>query len=165
MDGFAIPSLDPTNDAVPLDPSDATIILTTGGVSVGAHDCVPGALRSLGASIHFHGVRMRPGKPFFFATMPSGKLVFGLSGNPVAAATAFRFFVMEAIRFMVGLGPDTGVPVSLDVEGRAGTTLVLKARRISQSDEAFALEQLPGQQSHRMRSMLTADYWAVVDDA
>jgi len=65
------------------------LIISTGGISVGDHDQVPAALQALGATVHFRGVAMRPGKPVLFATLPNGCLYFGLPGNPVAAATVF----------------------------------------------------------------------------
>ena len=145
------------------DAGNADIMISTGGVSAGDHDQVPDVLRGLGAKVHFHGVRMRPGKPLLFASLPSGKLVFGLPGNPVAAATAFRFFVMAAIQRMTQRPPETGVEVSLDVEGRSGTTIILKGRSVSPRGAALTVELLKGQQSHRMRPLLEADHWVVVE--
>uniref|UniRef100_A0A0D9ZRY2 Molybdopterin biosynthesis protein CNX1 n=1 Tax=Oryza glumipatula TaxID=40148 RepID=A0A0D9ZRY2_9ORYZ len=73
--------------------SDADIILTSGGVSMGDRDLVKPCLASMG-KIHFEKIRMKPGKPLTFAEIvtedsskPSKKvLAFGLPGNPVIPA-------------------------------------------------------------------------------
>ncbi len=82
-----------------LDASD--VLLLAGGVSVGDYDFVPTVLQSLGVEIHFHKVRMKPGKPLLFGTLGS-KLVFGLPGNPGSAFVGFELFVASAIRSMLG---------------------------------------------------------------
>ena len=82
-----------------LDASD--VLLLAGGVSVGDYDFVPGVLQSLGVEIHFHKVRMKPGKPLLFGTIDH-KLVFGLPGNPGSAFVGFELFVAPALRAMLG---------------------------------------------------------------
>lgn len=77
------------------------IVVLTGGVSVGKYDLVPDVLKSLGVEVHFHKVRMKPGKPLLFGTL-GDKLVFGLPGNPVSAAVGFELFVRPAIDIMCG---------------------------------------------------------------
>jgi molybdopterin molybdotransferase len=144
-----------------LDTGSADILVSTGGVSAGDHDHVSAALAAMGATIHFHGIRMRPGKPVLFATFPNGTPFFGLPGNPVAALIGFRFLVAAAVRAMMDREVEQGDPVSLDVIGRPGTTVLLKAR---QGRTAAEIEILPGQQSHRMRSLLEANSWLAVDE-
>ncbi|KAK6215197.1 molybdopterin biosynthesis protein [Colletotrichum tabaci] len=49
----------------------------------------------------FHGVAMRPGHPVLFAEVPGPSRivpVFGLPGNPGAAAACFRFLVLPFLR-------------------------------------------------------------------
>lgn len=77
------------------------VLLLAGGVSVGDYDFVPNVLQSLGVEIHFHKVRMKPGKPLLFGTLGS-KLVFGLPGNPGSAFVGFELFVAPALRAMLG---------------------------------------------------------------
>ena len=47
---------------------DADLLVTSGGVSAGDYDCVPPALAALGATVHFHKIAIKPGKPLLFAT-------------------------------------------------------------------------------------------------
>lgn len=67
------------------------IIISTGAVSKGVWDFIPESLKNLGATIHFHRVNIRPGKPVLFATLPNGSFYFGLPGNPISAAIGFTF--------------------------------------------------------------------------
>src|SRR5499427_2863199 len=82
-----------------LDDHDA--LVTSGGVSVGTHDLVKPLLESLGR-VHLGRVRLRPGKPFTFATLPAGRLAFGLPGFPVSSLITFEVFVRPALRKMQG---------------------------------------------------------------
>jgi molybdopterin molybdotransferase len=49
----------------------------------------------------FHTVRVRPGKPMFFAVR-GRTLVFGIPGNPVANFMAYLAYIRPAIRKMSG---------------------------------------------------------------
>jgi len=83
-----------------LDGSD--VVLVTGGVSVGKYDLVPDVIREAGATIHYHGVAMKPGKPQLFATVGSNRCLFGLPGNPLAVLTGFHEFALPALRYLSG---------------------------------------------------------------
>ncbi|KAH9868557.1 hypothetical protein J1614_007629 [Plenodomus biglobosus] len=78
------------------------LVITTGAVSKGKFDFVVPALEELQAEIHFHGVAIRPGHPVLFATMERHERlvpVFGLPGNPIAAAACLRFLVVPFIGY------------------------------------------------------------------
>jgi molybdopterin molybdotransferase len=77
------------------------VLIITGGVSVGEHDLVQAALRSLGARIDVWRVAIKPGKPFLFGRVRECA-VFGLPGNPVSAFVTFLQFVRPAILKMMG---------------------------------------------------------------
>lgn len=77
------------------------LVITTGGVSVGAHDWVRAALEELGAERLFWRVSMKPGKPLIVSRIGE-RLIFGLPGNPVSCAVAFHLFVAPALRKMMG---------------------------------------------------------------
>lgn len=135
------------------------LILSTGGVSVGAHDLVRAAIERAGARICFHGIAMRPGKPILFAILPDGGLFFGLPGNPVAALVGLRFFVIAAVRQMLGLSEERGEPVRTDYAGRAGTTMFLRARRAHDFSGRVQTDLDLDQRSHILSSMAAADSW------
>ncbi|PYH94919.1 hypothetical protein BO71DRAFT_378666 [Aspergillus ellipticus CBS 707.79] len=116
----------------------ADVIITTGGVSMGELDLLkPTIERSLGGTIHFGRVAMKPGKPTTFATVPfkpsssaqqqerESKLIFSLPGNPASALVTLNLFVLPSLHKLMGMGtgmgtgshkrrpPPGGAPVSL----------------------------------------------------
>jgi molybdopterin molybdotransferase len=79
----------------------AGVFISTGGVSVGAHDHVGDVFKELAVEIFFNKVAIKPGKPTMFGRRGE-TLVFGLPGNPVAALVCFHLFVLTAIRQRMG---------------------------------------------------------------
>jgi molybdopterin molybdotransferase len=103
------------------------ILLITGGISMGAHDLVPEALRRCGVTVQFRKLAIRPGKPTLFGIADCGLrmadsqngptqhaypakavkachplpaprcAVFALPGNPVSAFVAFWLLVRPAL--------------------------------------------------------------------
>jgi molybdopterin molybdotransferase len=101
-----------------LDASD--VLVTSGGVSVGTHDLVKPLLESLG-EVHVGRVKLKPGKPFTFATLRDRKLAFGLPGFPVSSLVTFEVFVRPALRKMQGHDrlQRPQLPVRLDYDALA----------------------------------------------
>jgi UTP--glucose-1-phosphate uridylyltransferase len=86
----------------------ADVVITSGGVSMGAYDVVKSALRDEG--IDFVKVAMQPGKPQGYGLLsgPGGKQVplFALPGNPVSSFVSFEVFVRPALRRLMRLTPE-----------------------------------------------------------
>jgi molybdopterin molybdotransferase len=78
---------------------DFDVLITCGGISVGAFDYTRDVVQRLGANLDFWRVRMRPGGPFGFGMLGT-RPWFGLPGNPVSAMVTFEVFVRPALRFM-----------------------------------------------------------------
>ena len=78
----------------------ADVVVTSGGVSVGAHDHVKDVLAELG-TIDFWQVAMQPGRPLAFGRIGETTF-FGLPGNPVASLLAFMLFVRPALWKLAG---------------------------------------------------------------
>ncbi|WP_049578405.1 gephyrin-like molybdotransferase Glp [Streptomyces sp. SBT349] len=82
----------------------ADLVVTSGGVSVGAFDVVKEALHG---EADFRRLAMQPGKPQAFGLIgPDRTPLFGLPGNPVSAFVSFELFVRPALRAMAGHAPD-----------------------------------------------------------
>lgn len=88
----------------------ADLLVTTGGVSVGAYDVVKEALSSVGdedepgSGIDFRKLAMQPGKPQGFGSIgPDHTPLLALPGNPVSSYVSFEMFVRPAIRTLMGL--------------------------------------------------------------
>jgi molybdopterin molybdotransferase len=79
----------------------ADLLLLSGGVSAGKFDLVEPALAQLGATFHFTGVRIQPGKPLVFGELP-GLPFFGLPGNPVSSAVTFLLFATPILSALAG---------------------------------------------------------------
>ena len=77
------------------------LLITSGGVSVGAFDFTKDVLKSLGAELHLWRVRMRPGAPLGFGMLGSMPWL-GLPGNPVSALVTFELFGRPLIRTLRG---------------------------------------------------------------
>ena len=104
---------------------DAEVLLTSGGVSVGTHDLVKPLLESMG-TVHIGRVKLKPGKPFTFATLPDQKVAFGLPGFPVSSLVTFEVFVRPALRKMQGFArvqrPTLPVRLGFDATATAERT-------------------------------------------
>ncbi|CAL9556664.1 molybdotransferase-like divisome protein Glp [Streptomyces hyderabadensis] len=94
----------------------ADLMVTTGGVSVGAYDVVKEALAHVGdedepgGGVDFRKLAMQPGKPQGFGSIgPDHTPLLALPGNPVSSYVSFELFVRPAIRTLMGL-PDVHRP-------------------------------------------------------
>ncbi|MBC7377928.1 MAG: molybdopterin molybdotransferase MoeA [Burkholderiaceae bacterium] len=80
--------------------SQADVIISSGGVSVGEADFTKAMMKKLG-DVAFWKVAMRPGRPMAVGRI--GKAVlFGLPGNPVAVMVTFLAFVRPALLQLMG---------------------------------------------------------------
>lgn len=73
--------------------SKSDLLITTGGISVGAYDHVRASIESAGYEVKFHGVAVKPGKPIAFGVRKDGKVWFGLPGNPLSTWVGLFVFV------------------------------------------------------------------------
>ncbi|MFF8095662.1 gephyrin-like molybdotransferase Glp [Streptomyces sp. NPDC016675] len=96
----------------------ADLMVTTGGVSVGAYDVVKEALAHVadedepGSGVDFRKLAMQPGKPQGFGSVgPDHTPLLALPGNPVSSYVSFELFVRPAIRTLMGL-PDVHRPTT-----------------------------------------------------
>ena len=109
------------------------VVVMTGGVSVGRYDFTAEAMRKAGATIWFHGVALKPGKPQLFATDAEGRLLFGLPGNPLSAMVGFYEFVLPALHLLAGCPPEhcqtcVTVRVAHDLQVKGGRQQYVPAR-------------------------------------
>jgi molybdopterin molybdotransferase len=77
----------------------ADVIITTGGVSVGEADYVKEILQETG-TVNFWKVAMKPGRPLAFGQIKDAHF-FGLPGNPVSVMVTFSQFVKPALRHLM----------------------------------------------------------------
>ncbi|MCK6556625.1 molybdopterin molybdotransferase MoeA [Candidatus Binatia bacterium] len=113
------------------------VVLSTGGVSVGAFDFVRAALTDLGVAERFWKVAQRPGKPLSFGRRGRTP-VFGLPGNPASSLVCFYLYVRPALRVMLGDRtphlPAVQAVLDTAVESAAGLTEFLSCTLSSEPD-------------------------------
>ncbi|CAM3831925.1 Molybdopterin molybdenumtransferase [Vibrio aerogenes CECT 7868] len=80
--------------------SEADVVITSGGVSVGEADYTKLVLKSLG-EINFWKIAMKPGKPFAFGQLENA-LFCGLPGNPVSAVNTLHALVRPMLAKLSG---------------------------------------------------------------
>jgi molybdopterin molybdotransferase len=142
------------------------LVISSGAVSAGSFDFVRDGLENTGAEILFHKIKLKPGKPNLFATLPSGALYFGLPGNPVATAAGLRFLVMTALRVM------HGQPREVPIYARSMNTfskksdlhMILKGRLEYWEDGSVTADILDGQESFKVSPFLSMDCWLHVPE-
>ena len=143
--------------------ADADVVLTSGGVSVGPHDHVRGAIERLG-KLDFWRIAMQPGKPLAVGVV-NGRPVIGLPGNPVSALVVTELLVRPLIRAILGLAGDGRLHVNavLDEELRKDPERTAYLRvRVRQTDAGWAARPAGGQLSSQLRALAAANGLLVV---
>jgi len=85
-----------------LEDANADLVITTGSTAAGPADHLHAALNRLGAHWVVDGVAVRPGTPMLLATLPDGRHVLGLPGNPLAAVSAILTLAAPLIAALRG---------------------------------------------------------------
>jgi len=134
------------------------VLVTSGGVSVGTHDLVKPLLAEIG-QVLVGRVKVRPGKPFTFATLPGGKIAFGLPGFPVSSLVTLEVFVRPALRRMQGMArlerPLLTVKMGFDARSPGDRTDYHRVRLEAEGDHLVA-HSTGRQSSSRLLSMAGA---------
>ncbi len=139
------------------------LILTSGGVSMGAYDTVKAVLSSLG-TVDFVKVAMNPGMPQGHGFVGEEEVpIITLPGNPVSSYVSFENFVRPAIRRMRGLTdllrPEVTVTCAAPLSSPAGKRQFARARFVS-PDAVVPVGT--GQGSHVMGGLASAEALIVI---
>lgn len=142
----------------------ADVVLTSGGVSVGAADHVRDALEELG-EIRFWKVAVKPGRPLAFGRL-GGAWFFGLPGNPVSVMVTFCQFVRPALLRLAG---ESGPP-PLELRATAREPLRKRPGRVeyqrgilrADGDGALSVTPAGAQGSGILSSMSRANCFIVL---
>lgn len=153
---------------------DLDIIVTTGGVSMGELDLLkPTVERSLGGTVHFGRVSMKPGKPTTFASIPfkpssssssssssrQSRLLFGLPGNPASALVTANLFLLPCVQQIAGFGSSASAATTTMGLARVTVTLDSRVRcdptRVEYHRVTVRFGTTPGQQQGRLVALST----------
>lgn len=147
---------------------ESDLVMSSGGVSVGAYDFVKEALETLGASFKFWQVSMKPGKPLVVARVRE-RLFFGLPGNPVSCMVSFHLFIAPAIRKAMGaslgdlLPPVVEMKLGAPLRSRGDRRAYQRVRVVARSRELVAIP-MQAQGSGVSTSMIGANGLAVLEE-
>ena len=133
--------------------ADADMVLSIGGVSMGAYDLVRSAVEDLG-ELDFWKVAMKPGKPLAVGRV-LGRPFVGLPGNPVSALVGFELFVMPVLLQAGGRPgwqrPSVMVEMAEPLNTPAGLRTFVRARLKVRVGLPPLARPAPGQGSHQVR--------------
>lgn len=145
----------------------ADLVVTTGGVSVGAYDVVKEALGRLG-TVTFDKVAMQPGMPQGHGFIgPDRTPIFTLPGNPVSAYVSFEVFVRPVLRRMLGVEPvdrpTVRAVLTSAVESPEGKRQYLRAH-LDVEDGRYVARPVGGPGSHLLVGLAQANAFVVVPE-
>ncbi len=148
----------------------ADVVITSGGVSMGAYDVVKSALADEG--IEFVKVAMQPGKPqgFGYLTGPGGRRVplFALPGNPVSSFVSFEVFVRPALRRLMRVTPEKRrtrtATLTSGLKSPPGRRQFARAIVSRNSDGALLCTPVAGQGSHFVADLSRANALVIVPE-
>lgn len=134
------------------------MLITSGGVSVGASDHVRDVVSELG-EIDFWRVAIKPGKPF--ASGRIGQCMFmGLPGNPASAVVTFLLFVAPALLQLGGGRPESPLEVGARLEAPVKPPrgrMEYQRGRYARVGEQLWVEPTGSQDSNRIGSFRDAN--------
>ena len=138
---------------------ESDVLISTGGVSVGAHDHVGASLTELGVDIRFDKIAVKPGKPPTFGVR-GDRIDVGLPGNPVAALVCFHLFVMTALRQRMGAADPLPrwipLPIATDLKA-SGDRPTFRPCKLTTKDGLAAVAPLEWHGSGHLAALAGAD--------
>ncbi|WP_372988145.1 gephyrin-like molybdotransferase Glp [Marinobacter sp.] len=145
--------------------SEADLVITTGGVSVGEEDHVRAVLEDQG-QLSLWRLAIKPGKPLAFGAI-DGTPILGLPGNPATVLVTFLIVGMPYIRKCQGRHKTWPVgerlPAGFDVESTSIRREFVRARKEVSGGE-LQIVAYPNQSSGVLSSACWAEGLAVVPE-
>ncbi|MBC8086072.1 MAG: molybdopterin molybdotransferase MoeA [Phycisphaerae bacterium] len=143
------------------------LLITTGGVSVGAHDYTREALHKLDADVAFWRARIRPGGPIGVGSV-RGIPWLGLPGNPVSTMVTAELFARPLLRKLAGHASDgrttLRVRVAEPMKAGFGLTHLLRVLVTRDGEGQLSAHTAGAQGSNLLRTMAVANALLVVPD-
>lgn len=139
-------------------------VLLTGGVSVGDYDFTVEAMEKAGVKLLVRGVDLKPGMACAYG-IKDGKLVCGLSGNPVSSITNAYAVVLPAIKKLAGrkdaVPAEISVTLACDFKKKSKNTRLLRGK-LDISDGTARMQISAEQGNVVISSIIGCDVMAVV---
>ena len=146
----------------------ADVIITTGGVSLGAFDMVKQALSQLG-TVAFEQLAMQPGRHQGFGYLGRERTpIFCLPGDPVSALVSFEVFVRPAIRKLLGkrsVQRQTLPAIALErMDSPQGIRQYRRGLLHREPDGRYSVSLVGGPDSHLIASMAASNCLVIIDE-
>ncbi|MFM9134995.1 MAG: gephyrin-like molybdotransferase Glp [bacterium] len=143
----------------------ADLVVTSGGVSMGAYDTVKAVLSRIG-TVEFVKVGMQPGMPQGFGVLGDDAIpIATLPGNPVSAYVSFEVFVRPLIRRMMGFErvhrPVVSAVCTAGFDSPSGKTQFARVQ-LRVEDGRYVAHPEGAQGSHILGGLARADALAVI---
>lgn len=137
-----------------LEPLGEDLLVTVGGASVGDHDLVKPVLKAVGMTLAVEGINVRPGRPTWFGTIPNGRCVLGLPGNPASALVCANLFLEPILNALHGT-TNTGITwraarLTLPLPVNGPREHYLRSALHTDDDGAWRVEPFEDQDSSRL---------------
>lgn len=146
---------------------DCDLLITTGGISVGAHDYTREALSTLGGTQSFWRAKIRPGGPLGSGNV-RGVPWIGLPGNPVSTLVTAILFAWPLIRRLGGHSRIHHVPLPVRVMSEFSTpaplTHFMRVTVSAGTDGQLEAHSVGAQGSHLQTGMTLADALLVIPE-
>jgi molybdopterin molybdotransferase len=128
---------------------DHDFVVMSGGAAEGDFDYTTPVIRDLG-TVYFNKVNMRPGKAQTYGVI-AGTPIFGLPGNPAAAAVGFEILVRPVLRktqgFLALERPTLKATITTDFKKHEPRRQYLRALLTKQEDGSFTVTPSKNQSS------------------
>jgi len=139
------------------------LLIFTGGVSKGKFDYLPEVLDSLEVRKHFHKIRQRPGKPFWFGTTQRGNVIFALPGNPVSSFVCVYVYLRFWLNKCLGVDPPPlYVRLGKDVRFEPDLVYFLEARLVSTPGGILEADPVIGNGSGDFANLVQTDGFLIL---
>ncbi len=140
--------------------TDADVLVTIGGASVGDRDLVKPALEARGMTLDFWKVAVRPGKPMLFGRL-DGMCVLGLPGNPLSCLIAARIFLVPLIFRLLGRRDaavrESAAVLAHDLEANGPRQHYMRGTLVAGEAGLPRVTALSSQDSSHMSALAAAD--------
>lgn len=164
--GIVKDTLAATKTALQQAATQADVIMTSGGVSVGEEDYVRLALEQLG-KLDLWRIAMKPGKPLAFGQI-DGVAFIGLPGNPVSVFATFCVIARDVLAKMQGRkhisAPTVPVPADFEWKKAGSRREFVRVRLQTNREGQVCLGLYPHQGSGVLMSTSWADGLAIIPE-
>lgn len=143
--------------------TDAEIVFTTGGASVGDFDFAMRTAKAIGAETLFWKIRMKPGGALLVSRV-GDRLLVGLSGNPAAALMSILVVLRPWLAHVIGAGDRASeilLPLKNDMPKTSSATRLLRGH-LDFTDGVVSFAEHPGRGNGNIASFADCELIGII---